>query len=382
MFVLHYQGNTSIGNNANYIYFCAQNQLAAIPFLTADWTNPDDAGNFPVNPGDGDVLVGFAVLQDTLFLFKTHSMWRFNPVGALEDWVLRDVSMTVGCTSVYTIREIEGYIWFASEQAVYKTDGVTFLEMSRSIRPIFKGHFPAGGVNSVDTVNLDSAAYWNGKFFYHIVTNPMGQIGYTRNLYVLDVQSNGWTRYDIAPYFSGKFTPMNMLEVDNPNTGTYVQRGLYMGDSTANKYVWRWGGSVDLTHYYDTSGPLNTVPQPYNATMTTKAYDLEDISRAKRTKWVELEASYNGNMPNAPTAVTVTQTSGTVRNTNTGHTNSRTDTVSWPVWQTGRDFYTVRGLGFFETMRFTVTHQNDAQAMIIYSIRMRFTKTDRRLAGK
>lgn len=69
----------------------------------------------PINPEDGQKITGLSAIGDILVIFKERSTWGLFGFGPNE-WVLRLISPTVGCTSFRSIvRHGEDIYWWSAE---------------------------------------------------------------------------------------------------------------------------------------------------------------------------------------------------------------------------------------------------------------------------
>ena len=385
MFTVDYVGDPILGNTDSWVMYSKQVGDPAVesepfPFSSGYWGESESSGHIDVQGGDGDICTTLFVLQDQFFIWKTHSMWRLSiPSPDVTTWVLRVISRSVGCVSQFTVREVEGSIYFLGEFALYKTDGVTFEDVSQAIYPsAFQGHFPSGGVATLQLTNRDSAGLWNGKYLLHLVTDPAGIVASRDRLWILDVKTGGWSRYEIAPFWAGGFHPHNMIEVDNPYITGYKHRGLYIGDARIpGLNIWRWGSPVDVQNYADTATSIDSStgitrvgPQTFVATFTTKDYVFEDPVSVKRAKWGMVEA-------NIKTANSTTWSQFTF----TGSPIAQTTTGPVPITSGYRDYRSIRGPGMFRAWQFGLVNQNDVEKVIVYSVSLRHVKINQRLAG-
>lgn len=76
----------------------------------------------PISPEDGQKITGLAAIENVLIIFKERSMWGlfgFSP----NEWVLRLISPTIGCTSFRSIISHEGEIYWWSREGLCKWSG-------------------------------------------------------------------------------------------------------------------------------------------------------------------------------------------------------------------------------------------------------------------
>ncbi len=232
-----------------------------------------DIGNFSswpgvnfvdVAPGDGDFVVAMIVLSDILYIFKTRSTWALYISGAPANWTLRSVNKELGCISMFGLIQVTNFIYFCSLDGVYRTDGVTFEEISTPI----KGTFANRNVSL--SFNRDMARRFRDRIVFMFFPTT-GEYHYFVYYYKVD----GWTRWvtGLRPAF---FTEVL--------TETTIPRGLYAGDHVANGFIYR----LNTASYLD-----NAVT--YQSLFQTKDFELDVRQRMKRGKWLAVSLSGAGN---------------------------------------------------------------------------------------
>lgn len=323
-------------------------------FQTANW---HALGTFiDVSQGDGDGLVGLQVYQDRFLIFKSRSIWDLSVAPNPIDWALRNISLDIGCVSCYTLREVEGAVMFLATKGLYRTDGMTMQEISSRVSTMFVDH-NVGFLTPYRTLNRDSGAFYDNKYFLSLVLDPLGVQANDRRLYVYFTKLQAWSRYTIAQAFSANFTPSNMLEVNDPHATGKKWAGLLVGSALADGNTWRYGNPEDLTMYADGGSP-------YGALMETKEFDLDDPVSVKRGKWIVLEAQLG-------------LTNGTTLLENNNGTFGYN---LLPLSSGVRDFMTIKSLGMFRTWKVFISN-TDTFRCVIYSVTLSYVKIDKRLAG-
>jgi hypothetical protein len=256
-----------------------------------DFTSWPSDNFFRIKPGDGEPLIAGIVLQDVLILFKLNSTWGVYVQGDPSDWEKRLISSSIGCTSKYTPREIDGYVYFISTRGAYRSDGVRFEDISTKIEPVFKSRLV-----TPTTIQLDSAAWWEDKYIVAVATAtpqvtwakfaddgsplapyswsekygvPWGASDVSYSYYVYHLKVEGWTQWKFAAFL----TPSTFTEVrlDEP------VRGLYGGDFSANGDIHR-----TLTQFIDEDDEIEIA-------IATKVFDLNQSLETKRGKWCGID---------------------------------------------------------------------------------------------
>lgn len=256
-------------------------------------------GTFPgsnfidVSPGDGESIVALAVYQDILFIFKWTKIYGLYIQGTTSDWALRSINPAIGCISKYTVKEVEGFLYFVGARGVYRTDGVNIEDISQPVEPAFRGRLIIIG-----TLDQDSIAWWEDKLIVQVsVYTPVsttwaafssgqtwgnkessrwGSSNATIVYLVYHIRIGGWTEWNPAPGFS-PFTFVG-IQMDAPI------RGLYCGNIAGNGKFFR----LEDGQYTDDT-------TEYMCSLVSKTYDFESIGKMKRGKFTIVEFEGDGN---------------------------------------------------------------------------------------
>lgn len=212
-----------------------------------------------VKKGDGDFLTCCAVIHDLLIIFKGRTTWALYVQGSPENWVLRNINPEIGCISKFTPREIEGFLFFTGARGVYKTDGITFEDISESILPVFSER-----IVNLTNANIDTAAWWDDRYILLFNPTPSSQ-----RWFVYHLRTGGWTEW-----VPNGIKPATFLEI---NTAA-PQKGLYCGDLDSLGKILRFGG-----------GAYTDAGTNYECRFETKDFDFTMPSLFKRGKWLMLD---------------------------------------------------------------------------------------------
>lgn len=117
-------GNHPRGSNPSRVYYCDSTDLTSWP----------GANFFDVNPGDGAFVECSYPINDRLLVFKNNKTYAliFSSADPAY-WTLQLISPTVGCISRHSVKDINGLVYFASNDGIYRTDGYTLEPVSRAI---------------------------------------------------------------------------------------------------------------------------------------------------------------------------------------------------------------------------------------------------------
>lgn len=94
-------------------------------------------------PGDGDLLRGFGVINNTLIVLKERSVWRVTGQQP-DDAAISSGTMLVtnmdqqsGCTGPYTVSSKDNVIIWMNQRGLFAYDGVSVKEITQAVRPWF-----------------------------------------------------------------------------------------------------------------------------------------------------------------------------------------------------------------------------------------------------
>lgn len=144
-----------------------------------------------VNTGDGDSINTIVELNDALIIFKTNSTWVLYTDGSPSSWSLKRLHTSIGCAYRDSAIVIKGLLYFQASNAVYRTDGTSFDEISRSISNVVALFSPI----SASLINDGSAIYWDGLY----IINPIPE---SQVLYVFNTINETWTRWSTPVAFA------------------------------------------------------------------------------------------------------------------------------------------------------------------------------------
>lgn len=252
--------STGTGQPNSRVYFSAV-VVAGVPQTPDMSTAWVSTNTIDISVGDGDFLVGGAIVHDLLVIFKSRTSWGIYVQGtSTGDWVVRNLDPKIGCVSKYTIKSIEGIIYFVGSTGIYRTDGTSFKSISDDLLPVLKDR-----VVNITNANIDQAFFWNDVYLVMLQPSP-SVIRY----FAYYIRINGWTEWVI----SGGFRPAYFLEIRaaTPNTGVYA------GDFNASGNSFRFGSNI----YTD-------VNLPYASSLETKDFDFDAPAAMKRGKWLGVD---------------------------------------------------------------------------------------------
>lgn len=94
-------------------------------------------------PGDGDLLRGFGVINNTLIVLKERSVWRVTGQQP-DDAAISSGTMLVtnmdqqsGCTGPFTVSSKDNVIIWMNQRGLFAYDGVSVRELTQAVRPWF-----------------------------------------------------------------------------------------------------------------------------------------------------------------------------------------------------------------------------------------------------
>jgi hypothetical protein len=235
------------------------------------FSSPGDPATWPgtnfidVQAGDGDVLTVCFPYQDRLLVFKGRTTHVLYVQSDPSNWVLRIANTENGCLSCYGVQDVIGLLWIATARGIYKTDGITFEEVSKPIRNVFVGRSA-----ELTALNKDHAGRWGDLLIWRLRLTSGDYVYYSFN-----AQNNSWSQLVIA----GELTPAYFVEMLTQTPAP----GLYSGDVGALGRVLRYGDSI-----YKDGG------SSYTSRLVSKEFDMDVPVNYKRGKWSLFELMGEG----------------------------------------------------------------------------------------
>jgi len=216
------------------------------PNVAAGWNTANDAGVLSIETSDADWITAVAVMNDTLYVFKSFSTWVVYTNNSVStSWTVRQIHPSVGCIGRDTPVVIGGLLYFLSAQGVYRTDGTTFERISDPISSRFE--------------NLDATTY--------VSTNARSAVWY-QNLYIMNNNHTGG-ELDVYNIDNGSWTQWN---TENP-----LSRIIGVPDGTPPYFVGMYnetGGVlarfINSNTYKDYDGTVD-----YTCSFLTKYFDFD-----------------------------------------------------------------------------------------------------------
>ena len=192
------------------------------------------ANSFLVGGEDGQYNIDLIVFNDQLFIFKNRSVYVLSADGDPSTWVLRQLHPYLGAAGKNTAVVIEGLLYYLSNEGVYRTDGVTFDEISAPIKDQIGGY----SYTYVDGASI-SAVLYNDKY---VLNRPL--VG--NDMLVYDTYTEQWTSWD----FPAAIQPYGMIVMYSGSA-----ERLVVGNSDVNHNT-LWYMTPDNYDYDPTTYPL------------------------------------------------------------------------------------------------------------------------------
>lgn len=260
----------------------------------------------PINPEDGQKITGLAAVGNMLIIFKERSMWGLFGFGPNE-WTLRLISPTVGCTSFRSIvRHKESVYWWSAEglcrwKGQGEVENLCYLKIDTSS--------DVWEFSRLDDV-VCASLHTDGRVLVALTEN-----GGTRNTRVLVYnstlnvwESDGWTGIEpasmaaivstsgIKELFIGnyngqvfKYTGTQDGVVGGTSSGTFVASGSSISSITGSGFYTTGQGLTDrYVTIQDSSGNLtgHVRISSNNATTLTLASSVTVTNGATYTYYI------------------------------------------------------------------------------------------------
>lgn len=232
------EGVKFITAHANRLY-CAKGNKLYFSALSKpdDWTSVNDSGTLEVTSRTGGDITGISRHSGRLIIFTEESMHELYGTGP-SDFVLKEVTSSVGCIAHRTIISISGILYFLGKDAIYRYGGgVPAKDFSIPVNARY--------IEKVNKATLDDSFAWErGK--YYMLCLPATEC----RIYEYDTQLKTWNRqkYDDTRFLTCAPEILNDYLYSGTKDGkvlqlSYKSTGFYTKDDSA-LISWSWTSKV------------------------------------------------------------------------------------------------------------------------------------------
>ena len=234
--------------------------------------NHPAANTILVGRGDGQHCSNLVVFNDVLYVFKSGSTWvLYTDTNTPEDWTLRQVEPTIGCTSKDGAVVHENLLYFLSINGVFRTDGTTFEEISAPIRDFFANR-------SLPTLLYDlifeEFIAVVGDQLWCIVWDNSGSVGANSFVFIYNLKTKGWSQYTFK-LWDANADVRTPVSLNDQNPASLYLGTFALSAGTDHGYIFSYGTP---NIYQDTSDSARN----YESTFRTKMFDFGEPSTWKR----------------------------------------------------------------------------------------------------
>lgn len=232
----------------------------------ADPTTWNATDFFDVAPGDGQKLIDLIVFNNSLLLFKQHSTFSLAYDTKPADAAIVKISNTIGVSGPRCVVNSESDIFVYHDGEVYELVNYNWVQVNLKVPFVYDATAP-------------STRDWN------IFMSRLGNriiVRYFNNIYVFDLRTRIWTRWQSADTDLHNFGPI----VAYPSNVAQNVNDLYYAGSSilSNKKVFVIADGHDTT---------TVEPVLINCSITTKNYSLDMPYKFKKLSWWGIEAVTN-----------------------------------------------------------------------------------------
>lgn len=113
-----------------------------------------------------DNITKVIAFKNLLYAFSLFETWAIDVTGEPQDWVVTNVSKTIGAAGPSAIVESEGILYVRDRNGFFAFDGFNFTKLSEAIDPYFNGNSSiSGGSGGSDRAFIgDSVAVYRDWF--------------------------------------------------------------------------------------------------------------------------------------------------------------------------------------------------------------------------
>ncbi len=273
-----------------------------------------------INTGDGEFLVAFYPINDKLLIFKNQSVWSLFVQGSPINWILRLTRRDIGCVARKTLTEIDGFLYFLDKDAIYKTDGFNFVDISIKIKKRFLSDL------YYLSFNAGSASKLGKKYIIHI------NGGAIPGFIVYDTEVAGWSEWTFAS---------RNIEGHLVNVFDGFGSSLYYVNFFSSNY--HLAKIQDPNYSTDLGYDENSIAIP--VAYASKVYNYSKEFDYKRGKQYNLYLDLL--LGNEDDVIEVSY-----------NTEDHSETFELTNIETGKSTYKVKGPGFFKTIQFSIACDN------------------------
>lgn len=244
-----------------------------------------------IDIGESDEkITGLYGFNDKLIIFKDSSVWFLYVTASTTTWNLRVATTSFGCSSQYTIKQDNGYIYFVGVRGAVRTNGSEFEDLSENLKNVFDQR----RVESWNT-NFDHAGFWRGHYIISLKTNSNENVANSTVLYCYNTKFKLWYTWTPSTYYKlGYFIEEDMESDWGP--GLIACATEQLSSPSASQRISRL---VILPEDIFSRKDLNQCmlyadsDNPYDCTLYTKSFTFDDPVLWKKIKWSDLIAEGN-----------------------------------------------------------------------------------------
>ena len=230
---------TGIRDDVNNVYY---SDIDSAEYFPVD-------NSFLVTGQAGGKTTGVRSLDNTLYIFKTNSIFAITGDLGTDNFVVDNVSREgIGCAAHATIEELNGEVWFLSDIGVYSISTQGIKERSDSIKPKFQAGHPF-------VFSKATAFNWIDNDKYILCMPSISTISTEdyadsdTEVYVYDMHWGAWLQWDGIEPVGG------MAEVDGRIY--FISRELNSASSTVKQYLNRIHADGLASDYADHASAIS-----------------------------------------------------------------------------------------------------------------------------
>lgn len=175
----------------NRVYF-SKIYTVANRFNGVQWDSTTQYIEF--GDGDGDIITGMVEYKDLIYVFKHNSIWTLNAQsGSPSSYVRQKIVDGIGCFCRDSIVEIDGLLYFVDKNAIWRTDGNTFEEISLPIRSLLSSR-------AINVTTVADSSYRKGSAMHFGTKYVVAWVDLVNGFQwlVFDTVNSSWTTYNLC----------------------------------------------------------------------------------------------------------------------------------------------------------------------------------------
>ena len=181
------------------------------------------------DPDDGDKIMGAAMMQNNLMVFKRHRTWlcdvySMSTTDGVSSIAKHVLSPTIGCIASGSIQSVdtESCIWLSSEGVMLYAGGEIKNISKDRINSVINFYMAHGAEPYVDSIYHSTRRQYHINFLYR---NDAGTAIVAQRHFIYSLDSDSWTEYVYRSTTGTRFYEINFCLASDSNMNEVILIG-------------------------------------------------------------------------------------------------------------------------------------------------------------